>query len=70
MKEYVIHYTVNGKGFDKDLPWIYDTAATPEDARQAHEDAVDWLRHSQEPVVWVEAREVGPWTRVDVDSLA
>jgi hypothetical protein len=69
MKEYVINYTVNGKGFSQELPWIFDLVYNAQEARQAYQDAVDYLQQYNQADVWVEARQVGSWERLDPDPM-
>jgi hypothetical protein len=66
MKEYQICYTINDKGYTRDLPWIYDLAQSEEEAKSMLEEAHIYLSYYNSYSVWVNVRQVTDWTRVDL----
>lgn len=72
LHEYTVLYTVNGKGYTDTEPWIDAKTEDPTEARQAYESLVDWCKTDsyKKYDVWMEAREISPWKRVDPDSLS
>lgn len=67
MKEYRICYTIDGRGYSKDEPWLFDDADNKDDATELLAEASEWVaRYSTNYEVWAEAREVTPWKRVDL----
>jgi len=71
MKQYLVLYTVNGKGYTDTKPWIDAETEDSTEARQAYDDLLDWSKTQTGDTydIWIEAREVGSWERVDIDSL-
>jgi hypothetical protein len=67
MEEYRICYTMEGRGFTKDEPWLSDDADNRTDATELLAEANKWIaRYSNDYEVWVECREVTPWKKVDL----
>jgi hypothetical protein len=70
--EYRVLYTIDGKGFVDDIPWVEIETNVVEEARQAYYDLLTWFREHDENTqiqVWIEVRSINPWSRVDVDNL-
>jgi hypothetical protein len=68
MKQYRVVYTVNGQGYTKSDPWIYDNAETVQAAIKTITEANNWLsKNYQEFEVWVEEGDLPAWRRVDLD---
>lgn len=67
MEQYRICYTVNGEGYTKVDPWIYDVTHNVDDATELLAEALDWAyKLYSDYDVWVESREVTPWQKVDL----
>lgn len=63
MTEYRIVYTINDQG-----PWIFDATKDHSEVRALLDEAHEYLaKHSHGTVyeIWVVAREISEWTRVD-----
>lgn len=69
--EYMVLYTVDGRGYTDTKPWIDAKTDDQEEALQDYRDMVSWSKTQQghDFEIWLEVREVGPWQRVDTDSL-
>lgn len=68
--EYLVCYTLNGKGFSDTEPWIDCKTEDIQEALESYNDLVDYLKEFY-PVheAWMESREVGTWIRVDPTIL-
>lgn len=66
MKQYRVFYTVDGKGYSPQEPWIDSDCSTFEEARRGKEYCLEFLKSRGYPVfdVWIGSREVSEWTRL------
>ena len=70
MKEYILYFTMNGKGYSDTEPWIDAKTENAAEARQAYDDMLAWSKTQGDTYdIWLEARDISPWGRVDPNTL-
>lgn len=68
MTEYRIVYTINGQGYTKTDPWIFDATKDRSEVRALLDEAHEYLAKHGTYEIWVTAREISEWTWTRVDN--
>lgn len=67
MQEFEVVYTVDGKGYTKDLPWLDSRHTDEKAAQQAAETLNDWFiyRNYLSHNIWINVRNVTEWVPLE-----